>query len=214
MGYSEALWIYTVLVFGIIVVPGMDMFYILANALTGGRRVGFAALGGVMLGGAVHALFGTIAIGFLTQLPTMLFQTMILAGAAYMAWIGFTLLRSTITVDGIGSATTRTEWAAFRQGTITCLLNPKAYLFVLAVFPQFVRTDFGPVWSQAIALGAVTVLMQGFVYGGLAVAAGSGRDALVDNPSATIWISRGACALFLAAALFTAWHGLTMPSPT
>ncbi|KFL30791.1 threonine transporter RhtB [Devosia riboflavina] len=214
MDYAQALWIYTILVFGIIVVPGMDMFYILANALTGGRRLGFAALGGVMLGGAVHALFGTIAVGVLTQLPTILFRAMILAGATYMAWIGYTLLRSTITVDGIGRATTRTEWAAFRQGTITCLLNPKAYLFVLAVFPQFVRTDFGPVWSQALALGIITVLMQGVVYGGLAVAAGRGRDALVENPAATTWISRGAGALFLAAAIFTAWHGLTMSSPT
>jgi threonine/homoserine/homoserine lactone efflux protein len=212
MDYAQALWLYTLLVFGIIVVPGMDMFYILANALTGGRRLGFAALGGVMLGGAVHALFGTIAVGVLAQLPTMLFQAMILAGALDMAWIGYTLLRSTITVDGIGRATTRTEWAAFRQGTITCLLNPKAYLFVLAVFPQFVRAEFGPVWSQALVLGIITVLMQGAVYGALAIAAGRGRDALVDNPAATIWISRGAGALFVAAAIFTAWHGLTMSS--
>lgn len=212
MDYAQALWLYTLLVFGIIVVPGMDMFYILANALTGGRRLGFAALGGVMLGGAVHALFGTLAVGVLAQLPTLLFQTMILAGALYMAWIGYTLLRSTITVQGIGSATTRTEWAAFRQGTITCLLNPKAYLFVLAVFPQFVRAEFGPVWSQALVLGVITVLMQGAVYGALAVAAGRGRDALVGNPAATIWISRGAGALFVAAAIFTAWHGLTMSS--
>lgn len=212
MDYAQALWLYTLLVFGIIVVPGMDMFYILANALTGGRRLGFAALGGVMLGGAVHALFGTLAVGVLTQLPAMLFQAMILAGAAYMAWIGYTLLRSTITVEGIGRATTRTEWAAFRQGTFTCLLNPKAYLFALAVFPQFVRTDFGPVWSQALALGTITVLMQGGVYGALAVAAGRGRDALVENPAATIWISRGAGALFVVVALFTAWHGIAMSS--
>ncbi|MET0439249.1 MAG: LysE family translocator [Devosia sp.] len=212
MDYAQALWLYTLLVFGIIVVPGMDMFYILANALTGGRRMGFAALGGVMLGGAVHTLFGTVAVGVLTQLPTMLFQAMVLAGAAYMAWIGYTLLRSSITVSGIGRATTRTEWSAFRQGTVTCLLNPKAYLFVLAVFPQFVRTEFGPVWSQALALGVITVLMQGVVYGALALAAGRGRDALVDNPSATIWVGRSAGALFIVVALFTAWHGLTMSS--
>jgi len=212
MDYAQALWLYTILVFGIIVVPGMDMFYILANALTGGRSMGFAALAGVMLGGAVHTIFGTLAVGVLTQLPTMLFQAMILVGAAYMAWIGYTLLRSSITVNGIGRATTRTEWAAFRQGTITCLLNPKAYLFMLAVFPQFMRTEFGPIWSQALILGTITVLMQALVYGGLALAAGKGRDALVGNPVATIWIGRGAGALFIVVAAFTAWHGATMTS--
>ncbi|MBJ3784182.1 LysE family translocator [Devosia sediminis] len=212
MDYTQALWLYTVLVFGIVVVPGMDMFFVLANTLTGGRRMGMAALAGVMLGGAVHSLVGTLAVGVLTQLPTLLVQSMMITGAAYMAWIGYTLVRSTITVDGIGLATTRTEAAAFRQGLITCLLNPKAYMFVLAVFPQFVRPEFGPAWTQALALGAITVLTQGAVYGGLALAAGRGRDALVDHPSATIWISRGAGALFLLAAAVTAWHTLATPA--
>lgn len=209
MDYAQALWIYLVLLFGIIVVPGMDMFFVLANALTRGRRAGFAAVAGIMLGGAVHALFGALAVGVLTQLPTLLFQAMILAGAAYMAWIGYTLLLSSITVDRIGGATARSDRVIFRQGLVTCLLNPKAYLFVLAVFPQFMRPEYGPIWSQAVVMGLMTVAMQFLIYGGLALAAGKGRDALVGHPEVTIWIGRGAGALFVAAALFTAWHGLT-----
>jgi threonine/homoserine/homoserine lactone efflux protein len=209
MDYAQALWIYLVLLFGIIVVPGMDMFFVIANALTGGRKAGFAAVGGIMVGGAVHTLFGALAVGVLTRLPTMVFQAMILVGAAYMAWIGYTLLRSSITVDAIGSARTRSHWVAFRQGMVTCLLNPKAYLFVLAVFPQFMRPEYGPIWSQALVMGVMTVTMQFLIYGALALAAGKGRDALIGNPQATIWIGRGAGALFVAAALFTAWHGVT-----
>ena len=34
MEYGQALWIYLILLFGIIVVPGMDMFFVLTNALT------------------------------------------------------------------------------------------------------------------------------------------------------------------------------------
>ena len=209
MGYSEALWIYLVLLFGIIVVPGMDMFFVIANALTGGRRSGMAAVSGIMLGGAVHTLFGAIAVGLLTQLPTMVFQAMILVGAAYMGWIGWTLLRSSITVDSIGQAKSRSDWVAFRQGLVTCLLNPKAYLFVLAVFPQFMRPEYGPIWSQALVMGVMTVVMQFLIYGALALAAGKGRDALIGNPQVTIWIGRGAGALFVVVALFTAWHGAT-----
>lgn len=209
MDYAQALWIYLILLFGIIVVPGMDMFFVLANALTRGRRAGFSAVGGIMVGGAVHTLFGALAVGALTQLPTMLFQVMILIGAAYMGWIGYTLLRSSITVDSIGRASTRSDWVAFRQGLVTCLLNPKAYLFVLAVFPQFMRPEYGSIWSQALVMGLMTVTMQLLIYGALALAAGKGRDALVGHPELTIWIGRGAGALFVAAALFTAWHGLT-----
>lgn len=132
----------------------MDMFFVIANALTGGRRSGMAAVSGIMLGGAVHTLFGAIAVGALTQLPITVFQAMILVGAAYMGWIGWTLLRSSITVDSIGRASSRSDWVAFRQGTITCLLNPKAYLFVLAVFPQFMRPEYGPIWSQALVMAS------------------------------------------------------------
>ena len=209
MDYAQALWLYLILLFGIIVVPGMDMFFVLANALTRGRKAGFSAVGGIMVGGAVHTMFGALAVGVLTQLPTMLFQVMILIGAAYMAWIGYTLLRSSITVDTIGGATARSDRVIFRQGLVTCLLNPKAYLFVLAVFPQFMRPEYGPIWSQALVMGLMTVVMQFLIYGGLALAAGKGRDALVGHPEVTIWIGRGAGALFVAAALFTAWHGLT-----
>lgn len=207
MDYTQALWLYLVLLFGIIALPGMDMFLVIANALTGGRRTGMATLAGVMLGGAVHTLFGFLAVGVLTHLPGGLYGLMILAGAAYMAWIGWTLLGSAITVDHIEGTRLRSDWSAFRQGAISCLLNPKAYLFVLAVYPQFMRPQYGPLWSQAIVLGLMTISMQFIVYGTLAAAA-LGRDALIGNPGVTIWFGRSAGGFFLLAAVLTAWHGV------
>lgn len=214
MDYAQALWLYSFLLFGIIVVPGMDMVFVLANALTGGRRAGFAAVAGIMVGGALHTLFGALAVGMFTKLPGLLYQGLILVGAAYMAWIGWTLLRSAIVVDGIAMQQTRSDWTAFRQGAVTCLLNPKAYLFVMAVYPQFLRPEFGPIWSQALVMGMLTAVMQFAIYGGLALAAGQGRDALQGNPHWTIWIGRGAGALFIAVAAFTAWHGVTLRAQT
>ncbi|HWU17376.1 MAG TPA: LysE family translocator [Devosia sp.] len=208
MDYSQALWLYLVLLFGIIIVPGMDMFFVLANALTGGRRAGLAATAGIMLGAVVHTLFGALAVGVLTQLPVEVFRTMILVGAAYMAWIGYTLVRSSITVDHIGRAQSRSGWVAFRQGMITNLLNPKAYMFVIAVFPQFIRPEFGPVWRQALVMGIMTISMQLLIYGGLGLAAAKARDALIGNPQVTQWIGRGAGILFILAAAFAAWHGI------
>ncbi|UXN73001.1 LysE family translocator [Devosia sp. A8/3-2] len=208
MDYSRALWLYFVLLFGIIIVPGMDMFFVLANALTGGRKAGLAATAGIMLGGAVHTLFGALAVGVLTQLPSEVFRAMILIGAAYMVWIGYTLVRSAITVDHIAKAQSRSGWVAFRQGLVTCLLNPKAYMFVVAVFPQFIRPEFGPLWRQALVMGVMTVLMQLVIYGGLALAAAKGRDALIGNPQVTQWIGRGAGVLFIMAAVFAARHGV------
>ena len=203
MTYTANLWLFLSLLFGIIIVPGMDMLFVLANSLAGGRKVGLAATAGIMTGGAVHTLFGAIGVGLIAGLAPPVFTVLLYAGAGYMLWIGITLLRSSIAVDGVGAASTRSLWVAFRQGALTCLLNPKAYLFVLAVYPQFLLPHYGPIWSQALVMGFMTVLMQLAIYGGLAVAAGRSRELLISNPRATKLIGRGAGILFIAIAIVT-----------
>jgi threonine/homoserine/homoserine lactone efflux protein len=209
MTYSENLWIFLILLFGIIIVPGMDMLFVLTNALTGGRRAGLSATAGIMTGGAGHALIGALGVGILLKWAPSLFTALLFAGAAYMAWIGVSLLRSAIVIDAVAGVSARSLWVAFRQGTVTCLLNPKAYLFTLAVFPQFMRPQYGPLWSQALVMGVMIVLTQFGVYGGLAFAAGAGRDFIVRNPRATMFVGRAAGLLFIAVAAMTVIHAAT-----
>jgi threonine/homoserine/homoserine lactone efflux protein len=207
MTYAYNLWLFTLLLFGIIIVPGMDMLFVLANALTGGLRSGLAATAGIMTGGAVHTLLGAAGVGVLLVLAPSVFNVMLLAGAAYMAWIGFTLMRSAITVGSVGAMPSRSMGVVFRQGAITCLVNPKAYLFVFAVYPQFLKPQYGPVWSQALVMGVLTCLMQLGVYGGLAFAAGRGRDFLIGNKRATMWTARVAGLVLVLIAAATVWNG-------
>jgi threonine/homoserine/homoserine lactone efflux protein len=203
MTYFSNLWIFAVLVAGIIIVPGMDMFFVITNALTGGRSRGLAATSGVMLGGVFHTLFAVIAVGVLSTLPPQVYITILLAGAAYMAWIGWTLVKSSITVTSLGEAGTNSQARAFMQGFVTCALNPKAYMFTLAVYPQFLRPQYGAIWTQALAMGAITVVTQGAIYGGLGLAAARSRDFLTGYPKVTIWIGRFAGGLFLGVAGWT-----------
>lgn len=210
MGYAENLWLFFLLLLGIIIVPGMDMLFVLANSLTGGSNRGLAATGGIMLGGVVHSLNGAIGVGLLMHFVPILFNPLLIAGGAYMAFIGFTLMRSSITVGHDGPAGSRSAWKAFRQGAVTCLINPKAYLFILAVYPQFLRPDYGPVWMQAVIMGTMTVATQFAVYGGLAITAGRSRDLLVANPRATAFAGRAAGLLLIAVSVFTVWEGLKM----
>lgn len=201
--YSDALWLYFVLLVGIIIVPGMDMFFVLANALTGGRQAGLAATFGIMIGGVFHTLFGTVFVSGLSALVPMLSTTMMVIGSLYMVWIGYTLARSTIEVESIGVAPRRPVGAIFSQGVLTCILNPKAWLFVLAVYPQFMKPAYGPIWMQALVMGVMTITVQMVVYGGLALAATRGREALTGSPTVTVWIGRGAGILLMAVAVFT-----------
>ena len=79
---------------------------------------------------------------------------------------------------------------------------------MLAVFPQFLRPEFGPLWRQALIMLLMIWATQLAVYGGLALAAARGRDALTGNPAATRFIGRAAGVLLLAIAALTVWRGL------
>ncbi|ESY46392.1 LysE family translocator [Mesorhizobium sp. RSR380A] len=208
MSYAENLWLFFILLSGIIIVPGMDMLFVLANALTGGRDRGLAATGGIMVGGIVHTLNGAIGVGLLMHFVPILYKPLLIAGATYMAFIGISLVRSSISVGHDGPAGSRTAWMAFRQGLVTCLINPKAYLFIFAVYPQFLKPDYGPIWMQATVMGSLTMLTQAAIYGGLAITAGRSRNLLVANPRTTAFAGRAAGLLLFAVSVFTAWEGL------
>jgi threonine/homoserine/homoserine lactone efflux protein len=207
MSYPEALWIFFILLAGIIIVPGMDMIFVIANALAGGRRAGLTATFGIVTGGAFHTAFGAFAVVGMSRLVPQFYAPMLLLGSLYMVWIGFTLIRSSITVDPIAATKTRSAVAIFVQAIVTCILNPKAWLFVLAVYPQFIKPAFGPLWAQALVIGVMVAAMQFTVYGGLGLMAAQSRDAMVGNPAFTIWSGRIAGLLLVVAAAFTLWRG-------
>ena len=207
------LWLFFLMVLGIIVLPGMDMAFVIASALAGGRKAGAFAVAGIVFGGVCHVAAGALGVGLLFKLVPDLIEVMLVAGALYVGWIGVSLLRSQAsTADGDESPITakRSGWATFRQALMTCLLNPKAYLFMLAVFPQFLRAENGPVWIQALALGAIIAVTQVAVYGTFAVAAGSTQGWLAGRPAAGVSIARLAGAALIlgaAVALFGAVFG-------
>ncbi|HEV2213446.1 MAG TPA: LysE family translocator [Gammaproteobacteria bacterium] len=208
--YSH-LWLFFVLVFGIIVLPGMDMMFIMANALTGGRRAGLVALAGIVVGGICHVLMALLGISVLLKLIPGALNVMLLAGALYIAWIGYAIMRSSSAFGALPQAGERAPWVIFRRAATTCLMNPKAYLFMLAVFPQFLKPEYGLLWVQALVLWLIIAASQIGVYGSLAVAAGEVRRWLETNPKAVIAANRSVGALLMLAAVGTGgsgWHGL------
>lgn len=207
MTYGENLWLFFLLVSGIVIVPGMDMVFVLASALSGGRRAGLSATFGIMAGGLVHTLYAALGVGMLLHFAPNLFNVLLVIGAAYVAWIGWQLFRSSIVIGDVGHLDGRGLATRFRQGALTSLMNPKAYLFMLAVFPQFLRPEFGPLWRQTLVMLLMIWAAQLAVYGGLALAAAQSRDALVGSPAATRLIGRAAGVLLVVIAAVTVWRG-------
>lgn len=107
MTFFHDLWLYFLLLAGIVLVPGMDMIFVLAHALAGGRRNGLGATFGIMAGGACHTLFGVAAVVGLSRLIPAIAGPMLAVGAGYMIWIGLTLVRSSIVVGSVAGAAAR-----------------------------------------------------------------------------------------------------------
>ncbi|MCA1868744.1 LysE family translocator [Agrobacterium genomosp. 3] len=209
MSYAENLWLFFLLLFGIIILPGMDMLFVLASALTGGKKTGLSAASGMSAGGIVHSLYGAAGVGLLATWMPSLFLPLLIAGAAYMVWIGIGLMRSAIVVNGDEAQASASVKKAFWRAVLTCLSNPKAYLFMMAVYPQFLKPAYGPIWMQGLVMGAMVAVTQFTVYGALALTADKSRQWLVSSPGATIFIGRAAGFMLVAAALLTFWEALS-----
>lgn len=207
MTYTDNLLLFFTLVFGIIIVPGMDMAFVMASGLAGGKKAGLAATGGIMAGGIFHNIWSALGVGLIINAWPWLFNLLLLLGAAYIAWIGVSLVRSHITLGPVAAVPARTTWATFRQGLLTSVLNPKAYLFMLAVYPQFIKPAYGPVVGQAVVMAGIILAVQAVMYGGLGLAAGHSRQWLAARPGLITGIGRGAGILLIVIAAITAWHG-------
>lgn len=209
MDTASHLWLFFGLVFGVVLLPGLDMACVLATSLGGGRRAGFAAVSGILTAAVLHVAVGAAGVAAILEVIPALYNAILAVGAIYVGWIGLSLLRSGAMFEtrgapalhGISMAT------AYRRGLLTNLLNPKAYAFMLAIFPQFVRRDGGPIWVQAVVLGAIIIITQVAVYGAVVLAATRARGWLAARPRALAAAGRTVGALLVAVALVSLFEG-------
>lgn len=203
MHTSTQLWLYFVLVFGVILLPGMDMAFVLGSSISGGRRAGMAAVGGMVAGGVCHMIIGATGISVVLTLFPAAFNVLLFVGALYVAWIGWSIIR----VKSLNAPTLATGSRSMQQNFFramaTCLLNPKAYVFMLAVFPQFVDAARGSIWSQAAVLSLITAATQIAIYGSLALTASRAYAALETRPDLNAWLAKTVGVVLIGAALLT-----------
>lgn len=204
----DSIGVFAVLVLGIIVLPGMDMALVAGVSLGDGRRAGLVAVAGIITGGVVHVALGLLGVGVLLQLHPQAFNALLLAGAAYIAWLGWSLCRGVQPLARIDRAEAAPAARIFGRALLTCLLNPKAYVFMLAVFPQFIRRDGSPLLVQAAVLGAIIAATQFVVYGGVALAADALGERIGGSAGPQRALAIGVGSLLIAVAAWTVGAGL------
>jgi len=203
MNYAAHLWLFFVLVFGAVILPGQDMAFILGSALTGGRRHGFAAVAGAVTGAACHSAFAAAGVGLLLKAFPWAFDAMLLAGALFIGWIGVTVLRGAGRSAGANTVASGSPWRSWRRETVNNLLNPNAYVFSLAVFPQFILPQRGAVAWQALVLFLIIAATQTAVYGTIVLAAAQTQRWLAGNLRAQTHVRLAVGLMLLGVAVLT-----------
>ena len=140
--------------------PGPDMLLIASRSISQGKASGFATLAGIQVGTYCHALAAALGLSQLFLVVPVAYDVVRYVGAAYLLYLAWKTFRS----DGTLLAPTaglrhHPIGAMFRQGLLTNLLNPKMALFVLALFPQFVKPEAGSVALQIMVLASVLNLI-------------------------------------------------------
>lgn len=134
--------------------PGPAMLYASAQTLARGRRAGFFAALGIHLGCYVHVFGAALGLSAIfTHVPT-LYLIVKFAGAAYLVWLGISMLMQKSDMKLAGQAGARSAKRAFLQSVTVEVLNPKTALFFIAFLPQFIDPAAAlPVWGQFLILG-------------------------------------------------------------
>jgi threonine/homoserine/homoserine lactone efflux protein len=178
---------YTVAAVALILTPGPDTAFVLAQSVGGGRPAGVRAALGVAAGVLVHTVGAVIGLSVVFRISSLAYTAVRIAGAAYLLYLGVTTLRGEGGIDVEGP----TAEGSFRQGLVTNVLNPKVALFFLAFLPQFGRG------LELLPLGGLYALLTAVYLGGLALASGTAREA-VARPGVRTWLRRTAGGTMLA----------------
>ena len=183
------------------IVPGPTVTVILANSLRGGTLAGLAIIAGTQLG--LITMIAVVALGLQAVMGFMsfAFDWIKLAGAAYLVWLGFNMLRSK---GELGTATAGPQKSNLRlmiDGFIVIWSNPKALVFLGAFLPQFV-TDEGATFTQVMLLGLFFMVIAGTTDSLYAVLGGRARGLL--SAARVKLVSRVSGAILMAGGIWLA----------
>ncbi len=118
--------------------PGPDFALVLRQSLAHGRRTALWSSLGIGCGLSIHIGYCILGLGYFLKNSEVALATVEYLGAAYLAWVGVQALRArarTGDVDLAAGATAPTDGAAWTTGFLVNVLNPKAALFFISLFP-------------------------------------------------------------------------------
>jgi threonine/homoserine/homoserine lactone efflux protein len=198
---SINLWLaYVAAVFVISGTPGPNMLLSMTHGIHHGLSQTFSTMLGLLTGVVILLSISLGGLGAVLLASTHAFEVIKYAGAAYLIYLGIKTWRSAdVPLETAGRPDAGSAWARFRIGVLVALSNPKAILFGVAFFPQFIHRNH-PIAPQAVILIATFVVIETgwmFVYAG----GGAKLATWLRQDHRMRWFNRAAGGAFLGAGL-------------
>ncbi|MEU1162684.1 leucine efflux protein LeuE [Streptomyces sp. NPDC005921] len=156
----------------IVLLPGPNSLYVLSVAARQGVRAGYTAAAGVWCGDTVLMTLSAAGVASLLQANAVLFGIVKYAGAGYLTWLAIGMLRAArrmwrsrkerAVVEAAPVVAAAAE-RPYRRALVISLFNPKAILFFVAFFVQFVDPGYAYPALSFVVLGAFAQLAS-FLY--------------------------------------------------
>jgi leucine efflux protein len=139
------LWTYVLGAIGIILLPGPNSLYVLSVATARGVRAGYQGAAGVFVGDVILLSLTALGAASLLRSNPALFMVVKYFGAAYLSWVGLNLIWGATqkwrsrdaAVEAVAEPPANLQHP-FKRALVISLLNPKAILFLLSFFVQFI----------------------------------------------------------------------------
>ncbi|MEW1643147.1 MULTISPECIES: leucine efflux protein LeuE [unclassified Streptomyces] len=156
----------------IVLLPGPNSLYVLSVAARRGTRAGYTAAAGVWCGDTVLMTLSAAGVASLLQANAVLFGIVKYAGAGYLTWLAIGMMRAAWSMWRSRKERAAAEPAPvaeaaeerpYRRAFVVSLFNPKAILFFVAFFVQFVDPGYAYPALSFVVLGAFAQLAS-FLY--------------------------------------------------
>lgn len=179
----------------LILAPGPDILFLIAQGMSRGPRAGLMTALGLAAGNIVHTALAALGVSVLFRTSEVAFQLLKFAGVAYLLLLALQAIRHRHRFLRLQTSELPDGYAAlFWKGVLANVLNPKVALFFLAFLPQFIVLERGGVASQAFLLGLIFILLTALIFGLIGHFAGAAGDWLARHTGINryfAWITAG-----------------------
>jgi leucine efflux protein len=196
------LWalVFATLIF--LAIPGPGTIKLLTSMAekNGGPKAGVWSTLGLMTGDTVWMVLALSGVAALAAAYPQAFDLLRYAGAAYLAWIGFNLIRHSRAALGEGKVNDAANRGAhhwFRESCLVSLSNPKVIGFYVAFFPLFIDTKNFNGWATYAAMIGIVLAICFLYCMWLIVVAQFAKRVFTKYPEAGVWLKRGAGAALI-----------------